>query len=61
MIEDRYNSVKVTCKQQESDILELQNKIGAAKQAMNNNKHSRSRHKRSCSNPTPPAIIEPNQ
>jgi len=59
-MEDRYNSVKVTCKQQETDILELQNKVGASK-AMGNNKHKQSHHKRSCSNPTPPAIVEPNQ
>ena len=59
MNEDSYNTIKSTCKQQESYILELQGQIGRAQQTT---KHGRICHKRCCSNPTPPPIVtESNQ
>lgn len=58
MIEDSYNTITSTCKQQESYILELQGQIGRAQQTT---RRSRICHKRCCSNPTPPIMTESNQ
>ena len=58
MNEDSYNTIKSTCKQQESYILELQGQLGRAQQTT---RCSRICHKHSCSNPTPPIMAECNQ
>ena len=58
MIEDSYNTITSTCKQQESYILELQGQIGRAQQTT---RRGQICHKRCFSNPTPPIMTESNQ